>query len=375
MRSEQLHGTLDVAPGMRALVEMLRAGHLAETREEIASLALEQIHAGGCGVPTAVSINAEKLAISSGTLPEERAAEFPILASGQAIGVIRVWSTEVPLPDSTTSLVEAVAHVVGISWDRLEAARVASRLQLDLEDRVAERTEELSEAVKELEAFTYSVSHDLRAPLRAIQGFSTLLAEELGDKLSPDVDHLLDVITSSARKMGNLIDDILSLSRATRQELRFFEIDMEALVIDVLAELRLVDPGLRATFIVEPLPSAYGDPTAVRQVLTNLLGNAVKFSSKVPDPKIDVFAEHEDGRTVFVVRDNGAGFDMNYADNLFGLFQRLHSEDEFEGTGVGLAITHRLLNRHGTRIWATAAVDKGATFRFTLPEGPNDECR
>jgi light-regulated signal transduction histidine kinase (bacteriophytochrome) len=277
-------------------------------------------------------------------------------------------------PSAATSLfAEAAAHIVGISWERLEAAERAVRLQAELEERVDQRTEELAQAVRELEAFTYSVSHDLRAPLRAVQGFSRLLVEELGEDLSSEAHHLLDVVTSSARKMGTLIDDILTLSRATRQELRFFEIDMEALVRDVIAELRLANPEMETAFLTGPLPRAYGDPTAVRQVLANLIGNAIKFSSKVSEPKVWVATEREGSRAVFVVRDNGVGFDPAYSDKLFGLFQRLHTDEEFEGTGVGLAIAERLLHRHNCEIWAEATVGEGATFKFTLPSGHHHE--
>ena len=254
---------------------------------------------------------------------------------------------------------------------RIEQALVQSearlrRFNLELEDRVEQRTEQLKKANEELEAFSYSVSHDLRAPLRHISGYSQLLVEQLGDDLDADARHFLDVIVASAREMGDLIDDLLQLSRLGRVDLHVGVVDMGRCVQEALALLQS-ESHERVTVRVSELPAAFGDHTLLRQVWVNLLENAFKYAGPRDAPAIEVGALEEDGETVFFVRDNGVGFDMAYADKLFAVFQRLHSSGEFQGTGIGLATVHRLVDRHGGRVWAQAAVDEGATFFFTVP--------
>ncbi len=251
-----------------------------------------------------------------------------------------------------------------LAAEREWAASVAG-LNAELEQRVAARTEELTRALREIESFSYSVSHDLRAPLRALNGYAHLLKESQAEKLSREDLHLLDRIAHNAEKMGQLIDDILEYSRTARRAMYPVPVALAPLVAELVAEQAEHYPAAR--FDIAPLPSVEGDPVMLRQVFSNLIGNALKFSSGCAEPRIGIGAEATDGMLLCHVRDNGTGFDMAYAEKLFSLFQRLHRESEFPGTGVGLAIVKRIIERHGGRIWAEAAPDAGATFHFTLP--------
>jgi len=238
------------------------------------------------------------------------------------------------------------------------------QLNAELEQRVTERTAELERANKELESFSYSVSHDLQAPLRAIIGYSRIVIEDERERLSAPGREMLERVIRNTGRMSELIDNILQYSRAGRQPLARRSVDLAALARSVAANLGADYPT--AAVHVGGLPRAVGDPTMLEQVLQNLIGNALKYSAKTAHPRVDVDARSADGRTVFVVSDNGAGFDMRYADKLFGMFQRLHTESQFPGTGVGLAIVKRLIERHGGEIWAEAEPDRGARFYFTL---------
>ena len=264
-----------------------------------------------------------------------------------------------------------VLHFAGIAEDITERKRTEAELEgyrHKLEDLVDERTAALELALREQEAFSYSVSHDLRAPLRAINGFAAILLEDERPRLSGDGRTLLDRIAHNAARMGDLIDDILAYSRSTRQEMEQQDVDLDALTRKVAGELGAEHPD--AEIVIGPLPVVRGDPTMLAQVMQNLIGNALKFSAGRERPRIEVGLREADGERTFFVRDNGAGFDMQYADKLFGMFQRLHRESQFPGTGVGLSIVKRLIERHGGRIWAEAAPDLGATFSFTLPGSP-----
>ncbi len=250
--------------------------------------------------------------------------------------------------------------------DQQRAEDEVRSFNADLERRVSERTAELTAANKELESFAYSISHDLRAPLRGIDGFSHLLAEEYGDTLDETGRGYLDRVRRAAQRMGTLIDDILELSRVTRLEMRRMQVDLSQIATEVLDERTRAAPGHRVECIIAPDCQAFGDPQLLRVMLQNLLENAWKYSGKEAAPKIEFGHEALGGEKVHFVRDNGVGFDMKYADRLFTPFQRLHKPEEFEGTGIGLATVARIVHRHGGRVWAESAVGAGTTLRFTL---------
>ena len=233
-----------------------------------------------------------------------------------------------------------------------------------LERRVAERTTELEIANRELESFSYSVSHDLRAPLRAINGFSNILLKSEAGRISAEGRGMFEIIIRNTNKMGQLIDDILEYSRAARSQLERASVDMDALVRSIVRENAEVYPSAAVECL--PLPAVEADRIMLRQVLENLIGNAFKYSAKSEHSLIQIGVRQEAAETVFYVRDNGVGFDMRYAGKLFGMFQRMHAESQFPGTGVGLAIVKRLIERHGGRVWAESEVGRGATFCFTL---------
>lgn len=240
------------------------------------------------------------------------------------------------------------------------------RLNSELEERVERRTAELAAANEELEAFSYSVSHDLRSPLRTIDGFSQMLLEDQSDLLGDEGRRRLQSILNGARKMNGLIDDLLKFSRLGRAALAMQEVDMTALAQSAATEALAADAGRRVQ--IDPLPAAWGDPALLRQVLLNLIGNALKYSSTRTAPVVQVRGWDGVVETSYAVTDNGVGFDMGSVKKLFGAFQRLHSERDFPGSGIGLALVRRLIERHGGRVWAEGEPDKGATFHFSLPK-------
>ena len=241
----------------------------------------------------------------------------------------------------------------------------------DLERRVSELTAQLEAAKRELESLTYSISHDLRAPLRHLRGFSDLLLERLGGAEETTAQYARTIATA-AQQMGGLIDDLLALSRAGRAELRVQDVDLNALIEDARGECTREAGGRDIAWKIGELPRVRGDPAMLRTVLVHLLSNAVKFTAKRPAAILEIEASRkETGEIVFFVRDNGAGFEMRYAGRLFGMFQRLHREDEFEGRGAGLAIVQRIVRRHGGRVWAEGESGRGAVFYVALNErGP-----
>jgi light-regulated signal transduction histidine kinase (bacteriophytochrome) len=244
-------------------------------------------------------------------------------------------------------------------------------LNLDLERRVRDRTARLEAANRELEAFAYSVSHDLRAPLRAVDGFSQALLEDYATALDARGKGYLERIRSGAARMGDLIDDLLRLSRLSNAEIRLEEVDLSVMVGSIVAELRESSPGRRVDCVITPDIHVVADRAHALIALENLLRNAWKFTGRRTDARVEFGRlSGEGGEVVCYVRDNGAGFDMAYASKLFGVFQRLHDQEEFPGSGIGLATVQRILHRHGGRVWAEGEVDRGATIYFQFPAAP-----
>ena len=313
----------------------------------------------------------------------------PILAladTAKAVSARQDYSVRAPKfgEDELGVLTDAFNQMLGHIHDQDRALRESQEeLQhyaTGLEQRVAERTHELEasnqtlrrnaaelfSSNEELDAFAYSVSHDLRAPLRSIDGFSQIVLEDYGAQLDEAGRNALERVRAATQRMGTLIDDLLKLSRITRAEMRSEAVDLSDMARDITSELQRATPSRHVEFAIAPGLRARGDPQLVRVALENLLRNSWKYTAKQSQPRVEFGSIDENGERVFLVRDNGAGFDMKYMDKLFGVFQRLHSAHEFEGTGVGLATVRRIITRHGGRIWAEGAVDRGATFYFTL---------
>jgi PAS domain S-box-containing protein len=280
--------------------------------------------------------------------------------------VLDVWLT-------VTKLMDAAGTPVGIAsterdiTERKRAAEEVQRLNADLEQRVVERTAQLEEANKELESFSYTVSHDLHAPLLHVQGYVNMLAREVGGQLSERGRRYMKTIEDASRKMGVLIDDLLAFSRMGRADMSETMVNLDSLVQDTLGDLEPVTRERNIVWTIPPLPAVQADPAMLKLALTNLLSNAVKFTRQRNPAEIEIGCDGMEGeRVILFVRDNGVGFDPQYAHKLFGVFQRLHRADEFEGTGIGLANVRRTIARQGGRVWAEGGVDRGATFYFTL---------
>lgn len=252
--------------------------------------------------------------------------------------------------------------------ERKQAEEKIRNINAELEEKVRIRTRQLQNMNEELESFAYSVSHDLRAPLRGINGFVDILQEDYASRLDDEARRITRIIKENTVRMGSLIDDLLSFSRMGRHELEKVRFDTREMVLQLIASMEQKTENNRVSYDIHDLHSSYGDTTSLRQVWINLIGNAIKYSRGNPQPTINIGSYKENGETVFYVKDNGVGFDMKYANKLFKVFQRLHSTDEFEGTGVGLAIVEKIINKHGGRVWATSEENSGASFYFTLPE-------
>jgi two-component system sensor kinase len=257
-----------------------------------------------------------------------------------------------------------IVLMVALLTERIEKVRRLRTLNSEL----TRETVKLEDANNELEAFAYSVSHDLRVPLRAIDGFSRIVIEDYEKDLDEEGVRLLNVVRDNTKKMGQLIDDILLLSRAGRQEMKISELDMSSLAKNIYADFDQDTKGRTVIFSVDDIPRAMGDRALLTQVFTNLIGNAIKFTGDKDISKIEVGFKDAKDDNIYYVKDNGAGFDMKYYDKLFGLFQRLHTQEEFQGTGVGLSIVQRIVSRHGGRVWGEGELDKGATIYFSLPK-------
>jgi len=306
----------------------------------------------------------------------------PILALAETATVVSTrqdYAVRAPKlgEDELGTLTDAFNQMLGHIEDQDRELR---RHATDLEQRVEARTHELSErnetlrrnaaellaANQELDAFAYSVSHDLRAPLRSIDGFSQVLLEDYAAQLDQAGRDSLQRVRAASQRMGTLIDDLLKLARVTRVEMRTEVVDVSGMARDIVADLQRTDADRQVEFVIAPGLTARADPPLLRVALENLLRNSWKYTGKQPRPRVEFGSIDANGGRAFMVRDNGAGFDMKYMDKLFGVFQRLHSAAEFEGTGVGLATVRRIINRHGGQIWAEGTVDQGATFYFTL---------
>ncbi len=291
----------------------------------------------------------------------------PILAGDRLLGVLNVESRHPnAFSDADENLLFTLAGQLASALERLRAEQKLRAINAELERRVALRTAELEHANRELEAFSYTVSHDLRAPLRAINSYTHIIKDDFSAGLEPEGVGFLDKVIAASLRMTRLIDDLLAFSRTSRQTLNKKVVDMRAVVRQVIEVLSPEIWSRKVEWVVSDLPPAQADPALIQQVYANLIGNAVKYTGKREQARIEIGHFTQDGSVVYFVRDNGAGFDMQYADKLFGVFQRLHHEDEFQGTGIGLATVKRIIERHGGRIWFESEVDKGATFYFTL---------
>lgn len=301
---------------------------------------------------------------------------FPIQEAGSVVGAINVYAAEAHFftPD-IVRLMQELAADVAFALDvfaekrrREQAEHEIRRLNVELEHRVSERTRQLETANRELEAFSYSVSHDLRAPLRSIDGFSRVLSKNYYAQLDATGKDWLERVCRASQHMGHLIDDMLQLSMVARSSLHREWVDLSGIAEEMANDLRKTDPERQVRFTLQQGLSVQADPGLLRILMDNLLGNAYKFTGKKAEAEIEFGVCDIKGARTFFVRDNGAGFNMDYAHKLFGAFQRLHTMHEFEGTGIGLATVQRVIHRHNGRVWAEAKEGQGAAFYFTLPQ-------
>ena len=276
-------------------------------------------------------------------------------------------TAEISINRTRWLLAGLIATISATGWFVVRRMATIIRRQEEVGQALKQHSARLTAVNKELESFSYSISHDLRVPLRAIDGFSSILLDEYQDKLDAEGKRLLNVVRNNTKRMAQLIDDILAFSRTGSVEMMPAEISMEDLAHDVMAELKPVIAGREVRIEIKPLPPVHADHAMMHQVFVNLLSNAIKFTRQKTVAQIEVGAGSGEKEVIYYVRDNGVGFDMQYVDKLFGMFMRLHGVDEFEGTGIGLAIVKRIINRHGGRVWAEGKINGGATVYFALP--------
>ncbi|MDP2217503.1 MAG: LytS/YhcK type 5TM receptor domain-containing protein [Methanolobus sp.] len=307
----------------------------------------------------------------SGHIPKDTfhsGISAPLILEGELMGALNLLAEDDGFfHDEHLEIVREIAAQLAVAIQQARLNEQIKRHSCDLEESVRQRTFQLEAANKELEAFAYSVSHDLRSPLRAIDGFSRIILEDYADKLDEEGNRLLSVVRDNAQKMDKLITDLLSLSRVSRNEMNLTNIDMAGMAESVFKELTSPEIKARFNVSINQMPEGCADPVLMKQVWSNLLANAIKYTMPVKEPVISIGGYRENGRNVYYVKDTGVGFDPKYVHKLFGLFQRLHTEKEFEGTGVGLAIMQRIVHRHGGTVWAEGKVNEGATFYFSLP--------
>lgn len=316
----------------------------------------------------ALDVGNEAVRFKNPLLPLTRSEmALPLIVHAEAIGALTVQSDQPgAFSEEDIAVLQVMTDQLAIAISNAQLLEQVRAYAHEMEERVVERTAQLEAANKELEAFSYSVSHDLRAPLRAINGFSRILLEDYGHLLPEDARRYQEMVRLNAIRMGQLIDDLLAFSRMGRKPLSKETTDLNQIVKTVLEELAPEYENRTIEWRTHQMPSCNADPSLLKQVYVNLIGNAVKFTSKIPNAIIEIGSLRTEQGLTYYVKDNGAGFDMRYADKLFGVFQRLHHPDEFQGTGVGLAIVQRIIHKHGGRIWCDAAINMGATFFFTL---------
>ena len=335
---------------------------ISESGDELDAIILglntlgEELHSSGRALKEFETRINRLLEVLIGYIKMDFTAQVEVSDAGDELDAIAV---------GLNTLAEELKSAKEIEEQNIKRLKEKNDLILSLNDDLQNIVTQLEVSNRELEAFTYSVSHDLRAPLRAIHSYTKILSEDYLTHVDSDGKEMMEAVMRNAKKMGQLIDDLLAFSKVGKKELVITEINMARLVHATIKDIQSALPN-EAAITIKDVPSAQADQNLMGMVWTNLISNAVKYSSAKPDSMVEIGSVNEDNRTIYYVKDNGAGFDMQYYDKLFGVFQRLHAANEFDGTGVGLALVHRIITRHGGEIWADAKLNEGATFYFSL---------